>query len=64
MMEKSLELLGVCEARLPGYLSKVIHDNYILVHKGKDQERHRGLTLIMSPELADRVKKRDLSVRE
>ena len=35
MIERSLDILGICEARMLGRGSRVIHENYQLVYIGK-----------------------------
>ena len=60
MKERRLDLLGVCEAKIPRFGSKVIRDNYQLIHKGKEQERKYGVAFIMTQELADTVEKTSL----
>ena len=59
MKERNLDLLGVCETRMPGQGSKVIHEDYQLIFKGRDQERKYGVAFIMTQELANRIEKID-----
>ena len=48
MKERRLDLLGVCETRMTGSGSKLIHDNYQLIYKGREQERKYGVAFIMT----------------
>ena len=54
MQERKIDILGLCETRLPGEGTKLLHDNYQLLYKGGRTARH-GVGLIVSEELAGKI---------
>lgn len=58
MLDRRLDILGVCEARLTGEGSKVIHNNYQLLYSGGEAHRH-GVGVILTEEMAQRVESVD-----
>lgn len=57
MEEMRQNLLGIWKARVPGFGSSTIHDNYQLTYKSNNQERKYDMAIIMTHELAYRVEK-------
>ena len=54
MMERGLNILGLCETRLDGHGQRTLHNNYVLIYSGGANRRHE-VGIMLSPELADRV---------
>ena len=54
MQERRIDILGLCETRLPGEGSKLLHNDYQLLYKGGIQARH-GVGVIVSNELAKNI---------
>src|SRR5678816_2632700 len=54
MIERGLDVLGVCETRLAGSGVRVLHHNYQLIYSGGRENRH-GVGVIMSEEMSQRV---------
>ena len=57
MEERRLEVLGVCETRLKGQGIKVVHGDYQMIFKRRDDERKYGVALVVSPVMASRVER-------
>lgn len=57
MIERNLDILGICETRLPGEGSKKLHLDYQLIYKGKENQRMYGVALMLTPEMAERTVK-------
>ena len=54
MKERNLDIIGLCETRLTGEGTKILHDDYQLFYKGGMEARH-GVGFIVTKELAERV---------
>ena len=54
MQERRIDVLGLCEIRLPGEGNKLLHSDYQLFYKGGMQARH-GVGVIVSNELAKNI---------
>ena len=55
MTDRNIEIMGICETRLPGQGTNVIHNNYQLIFKGMDSERKYGVAFILAPIIAEKV---------
>ena len=55
MVERRLDVLGICETRLCGQGRRTLHKDYHLVYKGREEEKKYGVAIILAPELAERV---------
>ena len=51
MEERNLDLLGICEMRYKGGGVKKLHDDYVMIYKGREKERRHRVVIIMRPEL-------------
>ena len=54
MKERNLDMLGLCETRLSGNGTKLLHDNYHLFYSGGREAKH-GVGVIMREEFAEKV---------
>ena len=54
MQERRIDILGLCETRLPGEGTKLLHNNYQLFYKGGRTTRH-GVGLVVSEELSGKI---------
>ena len=54
MEERKIDILGLCETRLPGEGTKLLHNNYQLFYKGGEAARH-GVGFVVSEELAGKI---------
>ena len=54
MQERRMDILGLCETRLPGEGTKLLHGNYQLFYKGGRMARH-GVGFVVSEELSRKV---------
>ena len=54
MQKRSIDILGLCETRLQGEGTKLLHDNYQLFYKGGMEARH-GVGVIVSEELSRKI---------
>ena len=59
MMERNIDIMGICETRLEGEGMEKIHNDFQLIHKGMNNERKYGVAFILAPNFADRVGKID-----
>ena len=59
MMERNIDIMGICETRLEGEGRKKIHNDFQLIYKGMNNERKYGVAFILAPNFADRVGKID-----
>lgn len=55
MKERNLDILGICETRYLGEGIKAIHDGFILIYKGRDDERKHGVAIVFKAELYKKV---------
>ena len=51
MKERKLTIMGVYVARIKGSCSKVIHNNYNFIGRGREDGRH-GVAFILHPNIA------------
>jgi hypothetical protein len=58
MLERRLDILGICETRLMGSGSRTIHNNYQLMYSGGEVHRH-GVGVMLTEEMAQRVESVD-----
>ena len=54
MQERKIDILGLCETRLPGEGTKLLHNSYQLIYKGGREARH-GVGFIVSEELSGKI---------
>ena len=54
MKERKLDIIGLCETRLTGEGTKLLHDNYQLIYSGGREAKH-GVGVILTGELAQRA---------
>ena len=54
MQKRNIDILGLCETRLPGEGNKLLHDNYQLFFKGGRDTRH-GVGIIVNEALAAKI---------
>jgi hypothetical protein len=54
MMDRRLDILGMCETRRKGEGRKEIHNGYHIIWKGCAEAKH-GVAFMVTPEIADRV---------
>ena len=54
MKERNIDMLGLCETRLTGKGTKILHDNYQLIYSG-GRDSHHGVGVILTEEMAKRV---------
>ena len=59
MMERRLDILGICETRLVGEGRKTVHSNFELIFKGMEVGRKYGVAFVLAPEFADKIEKID-----
>src|SRR5215469_13639357 len=55
MEGRRLDIMGVCEARYKGQGVKRLHNDYVMIYKGKEEEARHGVAIIMRPEIYRRV---------
>lgn len=55
MIDKNIEILGICETRLPGEGTKIIHNNFHLIFKGMISDRKYGVAFIVAPTFAEKI---------
>ena len=56
MKRRKLDVLGLAETRVRGEGRKIVHGDYTLVWKGKDDARH-GVGILVSPDLAKGIER-------
>ena len=54
MKERNIDILGLCETRLPGEGTKLLHDDYQLFYSGGRNTKH-GVGVIVSDKLARKI---------
>ena len=54
MEERKIDILGLCETRLPGEGTKLLHNNYQLFYKGGRAAQH-GVGFLVSEEIAGKI---------